>query len=473
MSTIRRVLGKRWPWLTMAGVVVAAYLATQVQIEFATTDPRPVGGAADIEALRDRSDVNVLFILIDTMRADHLSAWGYPRETSPWMDLVADGGVRFAHEMAQSSWTKCSMASLWTSLNPSRTGVTRFNDVLTAEAKLPAEILRDAGFRTAGLFRNGWVESYFGFDQGFEVYAKPVGRPPPASVRRDNPTLKEVGTDNDAVDGAIEFLRIYGDQRWFLYLHLMDLHEYLYDEDTALFGTSYEDVYDNAIRRVDVTLERLYVHLAETGQLEKTLVVITSDHGEAHNERGYEGHARFVYRETTHVPLIMSFPFRLEPGAVVERVTRNVDIWPTILDLLGLPAIEISDGRSQRAAILAAVRGEEPEEPEGAGFAHLDRTWGQRALEPAPTVAVVDGGFRYMRTPQRGGGQVTEELFDLTADPAELHDVGPQNPAVLERLRAMADAYLAQQPPWQSGAPSLEIDEMQLQQLRALGYQVP
>jgi arylsulfatase A-like enzyme len=472
MSTVRRILSQRWPWLTMAVLVVLAYAATVVEIRIAPDDPRPVGTVADIEALRSRDDVNVVFVLIDTLRADHLHAWGHRRETSPFLDRLAASGVRFAHHVSQSSWTKCSMASLWTGLYPARTGVTRFDHVVSDEARLPAEILRDAGFRTAGLFRNGWVESYFGFDQGFEVYAKPVGRPAPASVRRENPTLKEVGTDVDAVDGAVEFLRVYGRERFFLYLHLMDLHEYLYDEDSARFGTSYEDVYDNSILRVNFVLQRLHDALAEMGHLDDTLVVIASDHGEAFSERGYEGHARFVYRETTQVPLIMSFPFRLEPGIVVESVTRNIDIWPTILDLLGLPAMEDVDGVSQRPAILAAAQGREVPRPESTAYAHLDRTWGQRTMEPSPTVSVVDGRYRYVRTPQRGG-DTTEELFDLEEDVVELTDVSAEHPDVVARLRERVDGYLAGEPPWEGGAPSLEIDEMQLQQLRALGYKVP
>ena len=122
----------------------------------------------------DRKDLKVLFILIDTLRADRLSAWGYPRETSPMIDWLASGGVRFARQLSQSSWTKCSMASLWTSLYPQRSGVLRFDEVLSSEAKLPAEILREAGFRTVGLFRNGWVAPNFGFSQGFEVYHQPA-----------------------------------------------------------------------------------------------------------------------------------------------------------------------------------------------------------------------------------------------------------------------------------------------------------
>jgi arylsulfatase A-like enzyme len=319
------------------------------------------------------------------------------------------------------------------------------------------------------------VESYFGFDQGFEVYTKPVGRKPPETVRRENPTLSDVGTDLGAVKGAEEFLRIYGKQRWFLYLHLMDLHEYLYDEDSALFGTAYSDVYDNSILRVNLVLDGLYDILARGGYLENTLIVIGSDHGEAFSERGYEGHARYVYRETTHVPLILSLPFRLEPGIVIEQTTGNIDLWPTLLDLLGLPPMEGVDGHSQRPAILAAARGErfEPASPASRpAYAHLDRTWGRQDVDPAPTVSVIDGEYRYVRLPKRGGGY-DEELFDTSSDASELEDVHVERKEVVERLSALADRYLEGEPPWSEETPGLEIDEIQLQQLRALGYQVP
>ena len=471
MGRLNRLLGQRWPWFTAAALVVLSYSSTFVEVEWVAKDERPLGSAADIEALGERDDVNVLFILIDTLRADHLGAWGYERATSPVLDDLASLGVRFSRQIAQSSWTKCSMASLWTGLYPARVGVTRFEDVLSPEAKMPAEILADAGFRTVGLFRNGWVESYFGFGQGFEVYTKPVGRPAAASVRRENPTIKEMGTDVDAIDGAIEFLHIYGDERWFLYLHLMDLHEYLYDEDSALFGTDYEDVYDNSILRENLVLGKLFEYLMREGHLEDTIIVVASDHGEAFSERGYEGHARFVYKETTHVPLIMSFPFKLDPGVVVDIITRNVDIWPTVLDLLGLPAMENTDGKSQRPAILAAAR-KEPAADSETAYAHLDRTWGQRGIDPAHTVSVIEERFRYVRTPSPDGSY-QEELFDLGADPDQLVDVREDNPGIVEELRERADSYLAGEPPWTEATPDLEMDEIQLNQLRALGYQVP
>jgi arylsulfatase A-like enzyme len=120
--------------------------------------------------MAEREDLNVLFLVIDTLRADRLGMYGYSRDTSPKFDRWASTGVRFDRHLAQSSWTKASMASLWTSLYPMRTGVTRYDDVLAEEAVMAAERFSDAGFRTIGIYRNGWVAPTFGFDQGFDVY---------------------------------------------------------------------------------------------------------------------------------------------------------------------------------------------------------------------------------------------------------------------------------------------------------------
>ncbi|MEO2162424.1 MAG: sulfatase-like hydrolase/transferase, partial [bacterium] len=101
MDKLNRLLSQRWPWFTAAGFVVLAFLSTLVEVSWVATDQRPVGSAESIEALRNRDDVNVLFILVDTLRADHLGAWGYERDTSPVLDEMASRGVRFAHQVAQ------------------------------------------------------------------------------------------------------------------------------------------------------------------------------------------------------------------------------------------------------------------------------------------------------------------------------------------------------------------------------------
>jgi arylsulfatase A-like enzyme len=465
------LLRRRWPWLAAMALVIALFLSTFVRFG-GDADSRPLGAAEQIAALSSRKDVNLLFIVIDTLRADRLSGYGYARQTSPLLDMLALRGVRFANQLSQSSWTKCSMASMWTATLPARTRITRFDSVIPSEATMPAEILRNAGFRTTGLWRNGWVAPSFGFGQGFEVYDRPVSARPAPTLKRENPTVQEGGTDEDGVRAAIEFLRVQGDDRWFLYMHFMDVHEYTYDEDSAKFGTSYADVYDNAVLRVNLLLDQLLGSLAEMGYLDRTLIAVVSDHGEAFGEHGAEGHARNVYREATYVPFILSFPFRLEPGLVIESRTSNVDVWPTLLDLLGLPAIPDSDGHSRVPEILAAARGEAAPADARPAFAHLDQRWGQRDVEPAPTVAVVEDGLRYVESIMPRGTR--EELFDTKSDLRERRDLSQEQPEAAARLRELARGYLESQPaPWAARAGTLELNELELNQLRALGYAVP
>ncbi len=460
-----------WPWLAAAALLCGWFALRSDRHPEVITDPRPPGGVQDLLALSQRKDVNVLFILVDTLRASHLHVYGYPRPTSPLFDAIASQGILFARHLSQSSWTKSSMASLWTGLYPARSGVTRFDDRLASEAVHAAEIFRDAGFTTAGLWRNGWVEGYFGFDQGFEVYVRPTTRGAPAEIQRKNPTIHVGGTDLDLVEGAREFLRVHGRDRWFLYLHLMDVHEFVYDETTAVFGSGNADIYDNAILRTNQVLDLLFSVLYETGHLDDTLVVIGSDHGEAFGERGIEGHARNVYPETTEVPLMISLPFRLAPPAVVRQRTANVDLWPTVLDLLGLPPLEGVDGRSRVPEILAAARGEPAPADETIAIAHLDQTWGQRVETTAPNVSVSRGSLRYLLF--RSAGAIREQLFDARRDPREREERLADEPEAAKEMRTVAERYLQSEPPWGARAPTLDIDEIQLNQLRALGYAVP
>ncbi len=468
---------RRQPLTAFAAVAAVALLTAglvRLVIGASDPDPRPRGTLEDLLALRERSDLNVLFILVDTLRADRLGVYGYERDTSPNLDALAATGVRFAKQVSQSSWTKCSMASLWTGLYPARTRVLRAPDVVSPEAVMPAEIFQEAGFRTAGIWRNGWIDPNFGFSQGFEIYLSPRSQRRQANrlQRLANPNITLDGDDRDILFSAFEFLRAHRHERWFLYLHMMDVHQYLYSEDTALFGTSYSDSYDNSIRWVDSLLGRLFRGLEEFGLRENTLVVFSSDHGEAFGEHGGEGHARNVYGEVTQTPLILSFPFRLDPGIVVEARSENVDLWPTVLDILGLPALPDADGRSMLPEIVAAARGETPAEGEddGVAFAQIDQAWGRTQEVPRPMVAVNQGRWRLMF---RAGAPQRTELYDKSADPREQRNIVQQQPEVAERLKELAVGYLkSPPPPWGEDTPSVEIDEMQMNQLRALGYGV-
>jgi len=447
-----------------AGLLLLAGLLSII----ARDESLPRGTLEDVLAFSERDDTNVLFILVDTLRADHLSAYGYERDTSPNIAALAEGGIRFDQQVSQSSWTKCSMASLWTGLYPTRSGVLRAPHVLTEEAKLPAELYRDAGFRTAGIWRNGWIAGNFGFGQGFENYTQPRPSQRRRSQRPERPNLSLAGSDADIIRSAFAFLRAHGHERWFLYLHMMDVHQYAFSEEEAVFGTTYLDSYDNAILWVDGLIGRLLDVLVVRGLRDRTLVVFASDHGEAFGEHGSEGHARDVYGEVTETPFILSFPFRIEPGIVVATRSANVDLWPTVLELTGMPAMPETDGRSRVPEIVAAVRGAAVD-GDGLAFAQLDQTWGRDRREPAPLVAVNRGPWRLFYSAAR---PEQPELYDKERDPGERRNLAGERPQVTKELTKLALEHLDGQPPWDSETPSIEIDEMQINLLRALGYGV-
>jgi len=470
---VRRLRDSPIPYFVLAGLLFAVLLRTQFELR---SPPRPRGTVEDIAGLARRDDVNVVFVLIDMLRADRLHAYGYERETSPVMDSLAATGVRFSRVIAQSSWTKTSMASLWTATWPRRNGVLRYHHALPAAAQMPAEVLQQAGFRTAGLWRNGWVSPNFGFGQGFETYVKPVPSLTPERFQRNTPTRHTLqGSDEDLTRAAQEFLRTFGDERFFLYLHYMDVHQYTFDEPSAKFGLSYSDSYDNAIHWVDRNIGALVHALAEQELWRKTILVIASDHGEAFREHGVEGHARTLHRELTEVPWILVLPFALDPGVVVESTVGNVDVWPTLLALLGLPALDGVDGRNLVPLIEASAAGRPLDAPAPV-FAQLDRHWGRPTLVPSPFVASVVGPYRFIDAIREAGTQpaadLVPELFDRRTDPVEHRNLlasgaGDPPPEVQQAL----DAYLAhREPPWGEAAAEVKLEEMELNQLRALGY---
>lgn len=431
---------------------------------------RSTGTVDDILALTQRDDLNVLFILVDTLRADRLGTYGYERDTTPFLDSLTDKGIRFESHLSQSSWTKCSMASMWTGLYPNRTGVRRAQHALPDGALLPAEILQESGFRTAGIFRNGWVAANFGFDQGFEVYMTPVAHVKAQETYAAHPG-SVAGSDDDVIRSASEFLRVHSNDRWFLYLHLLDVHQYASDEASAVFGTRYSDIYDNAIRWTDGLIERVVSDLDRLGMRDRTLIVFTSDHGEAFGEHGAEGHARDVYGEVTQTPFMIFFPFDLESGLVVDAKSENVDIWPTLLDLLGLSELEDPDGRSLVPAIEAAARGEAiPVDENERAFAQIDHAWGVIEEEEQRTlVSLTEDQWRLFYDETRPGYL---ELFNKRKDPREQRNVAAVNPKITKGMEATVADYLSRaEAPW-GESPLIEIDEMQMRQLRAIGYGV-
>lgn len=462
---LRRLLDSPWLYFSAAGLLVVIGLLSQVEVRLPA---RSEGSVSDIAKLRERDDLNVIFVVIDTLRADHLSSYGYPRKTSAFMDSLAERGVRFERVEAQSTWTKTSMASLWTGFWPSQTGVLRWDQSLPDAALMPAEVFQKAGFRTAGIYRNGWLAPKFGFGQGFETYLKPTTAATPAKFQKHNPSADPLqGSDADATFGAFEFLRGNGKQRFFLYLHLMDVHQYAYDANTPIFGTSYMDAYDSAIAWVDHNLGILAMGLEKEGLLDKTILVIASDHGEAFDEHGVEGHAQDLHGEVTQTPLLISFPFALKEPLVIPDQVRNVDIMPTLLDILGLPPLPDASGRSLVPMMERVARGEPPTEPPWPAYSELDRTWGQMEKAPSLIVSLRQGDWKLIHWVD---GSKPELLYDKKTDPGEQRNLAPDGKGPLAGFEQEISRYLALAPaPF--GAPTqVEVDSAQLEQLRALGY---
>jgi arylsulfatase A-like enzyme len=430
------------------------------------SDPRPVGSLDDLARLKDRDDINVLFILIDTLRADRLGSYGYERDTSPTLDRLAETGIRFKNHVSQCSWTKSSMASIWTGLYPSHTGVHRYSHAIPEEARMPAEVFRDAGFRTEGIWRNGWVAPNFGFSQGFDTYVRPISVGLAPKIRHAHPGATLSGSDVDATRAAIEFLRtVRENERWFLYLHFMDVHQYVSDLESARFGTDYSDLYDNAIHWTDRNIELLLDDLRSRELLDKTIIVVASDHGEAFREHESEGHARNLYGEVIDTPFIISLPFKLEAPLVVESPSGNVDVWPTIFELLDLPGFEAADGESLVPAIESARKGmvSNPSRPI---FSDLNTGWGNPKAPSKRIVTLTRGSVRSHDLKEMGF-----EVYDLEADPTEQVDLAEANPDLTDDLRSEIDAYLADdERPW--NPQDVELDDLMLNQLRALGYEI-
>lgn len=297
---------------------------------------------------------NVLLVSIDSLRADHLGCYGYPRNTSPNLDRLAAAGYRFENAVSQASWTLPSHASLLTSRHPSSHGVDRSRRKLGSRTETLAMWLKAMGFYTGAVVSGPFMKRLYGFDRGFHEYDDEL-----AGV--DNP--HSVVTSDRIHEKVKDFLDRHGNRPFFLFLHYWDVHydynppapydrlfdpDYEGDLDASDFehnraihaGMSPRDLehlvalYDGEIRFVDDHIGMLVKELQKRKLYKETLVVITSDHGDEFFEHGEKGHAHSLYQELVHVPLIVRSP-KKPGGKSVPHPAALVDIAPTVLELLG------------------------------------------------------------------------------------------------------------------------------------------
>lgn len=407
------------------------------------------------------SDANVVVVLIDTMRADHLPFYGYARNTAPFMATLAARGAVFENAFSASTWTAPAAASLFTGLYPPQHGVVtgliatrrlQKKDPTVQINRLPeglttlGEVLKQAGYRTFGVSNNANIRGELGFAQGFDRFRYFH------SAQAGAPDVNEV-----VKEWAPELAR---GGKYFLYLHYMDAHA-PYDERPPWVepGRTRKErkiaAYDSEIRYVDE-------HLAELDRLlgwqQNTLLVLLADHGEEFREHGREWHGNSLYAEVLRIPLVFFCPTRIRPGRVPDNVSI-VDVLPTLRAFVGLPADPASAGLS----LLGRIEGQAL--PQRALYAHLYRQaglWGQ--ADELRLRAVIQDNWKLVAS------AAGDQLFDMRADPEEavnrLADARPMADLLRQRLEELERQMAGRQ----GESVSLPLDAETQKKLRALGY---
>ncbi len=428
-----------------------------------------------LAALRDTRPVhpNILFVTIDTLRADHCSSYGYGRLTTPNLDRLAREGVRFSRVYAPMPTTLPSHAAMFTGRRPSSLSVLRNGARLGDEARTLAEALRSFGYDTAAVVSSFPVHHRFGLAQGFAFYDDDFAdgesrgqrtweglEAPQEFSRRADATRERALAwlgQRGHVDGT-------STRPFFLWVHFFDPH-HPYDppQEHALFasGATTEKArllarYDGEVHFADHELGRLLEALRS--RLDNTLVIATGDHGEGLGDHGYLRHGLFLYDEAVRVPLVVHWPRKIPASRTVDETVELLDLAPTVLGLLGLPGAS-SEGRDL-APFLLRRRALGAERPVFLDRRAFDTTTVDGIEVRGPKRAVVYGGFKYIEAPD----ERTRELYDLLADPAELENLVERRPAEARTLGALLR---------ESGAPIGARNRLPAdvaERLRALGY---
>jgi len=389
---------------------------------------------------------NVLLITLDTTRADRLGCYGYAKAQTPALDALAASGARFEHAYAQVPLTLASHATLLTGKYPATTGL-RIN----ADAKLPqgvrtlAESFQERGYRTGAFVSAFVLDSTFGLDRGFEVYDDNL-------VRAGASRHFEVDRSGDAVtDAALAWLDGAKAERFFAWVHLYDPHAPY--RPPPEYRARFADPYDGEIAFADSQVRRLLDWLDGAGLRENTLVIVAGDHGESFLEHGEPEHGLFVYDTTIRVPLILSWPGNVRAGAVSTANVQLLDVYSTVLELVGAPADRSAAGSS----FAAGLRGETL--PERTVFG--ESTYPQHGYGWAPLRYLVRGDLKYIDAPR-------PELYDRRADPGETDNRLDQLPNDAATLRA---SLLELTERIEATAPEpAELDAEAQAKLRSLGY---
>jgi arylsulfatase len=434
------------------------------------------------ELRRSLADVSVLLIVLDAARARSVGAYGYGRRTTPEVDRIAAEGVLFEKAYTPAVYTLGAMSSLWTSQYPDRHHAeVSYADRLPADRLTLAEALTERGVHSAGFIANPMAGKAFGFERGFAEFDQVYERFPE-------------GSRGEAFRRVLpEWLRRNASRPFFAYVHFREPH-FPYDPgppfDTQ-FGpdaplgreerrdkTWYTDVnqgrveaapeeidhlvrlYDGNLAYADREVGALRRSLEEAGLWDRTVVIVTADHGEQLYEHGYISHSAQVYEESTHIPLIVRFPRESGPrGLRVAAPVDLLDIAPTVLDVFGLAGSGRAAREFQGRSLLAVLAGAPGKD------AVVSRTVWER-----PVYGLREARYKYIHDTRTG----SELLFDLEQDPAESRPLQSTEPLRAAYHRQTLHDWMARlkRPVSEPAAPGGGggLDPETCRQLGALGY---
>ncbi len=440
---------------------------------------------------------NVVLVTIDTLRWDHTTPAGYLRDTTPTLARLASEAVVFDTAYTPTSTTGPAHATIFSGLLPSLHGLRRNGESLPPEVPVLADFLANKGWRTSAVVSSFVLNHRFGWRRGFATFDDRFD-PDHASVKTDIWTGFEVqgGVLDQRADAAtakaieaVDELAREDASPFFLWVHYFDPHS-PYDPppayEAAFQGSEQpagelaelERRYDAEILFTDAELGKLIDFLQAKGLLDSTLLIITSDHGEAFMEHGYLYHGIGLWEEFVRVPLVIRLPGGRTGDRRVQAPVGLIDLVPTVVDLLGLEWEHPVDGVSLRA-FLKNPESVDPAAPPRPLF--LERqtyptaatcrynlppwfTTGLDAPVETPALGVVYGGWKLLETPESG----LRELFDLAADPGERHNLAPRRPGMADQLAAMVEDKERARP--QAARPTQVLSDEDRERLRSLGY---
>lgn len=430
----------RW-WMALAAGLLAA----------ACGGSRPPGFTAAAAAR------HVVLITIDTLRADRLGCYGNTEVATPNIDRLAREGALMSHASSHVPLTRPSHVTIFTGLYPAQHNIRdNVSPALASDVPTLAEQFQTAGFETAGFVSSVVLSSQSGLSRGFQTYSQKFAD----EEENDARFLNTIQRRGDVATGeAVDWIARHRANRFFLWLHLYDPHD-PYEPPEPYAGRYADRPYDGEVAWSDDLVGRVDRALAGAGIRDNTLVVVTSDHGEGLGEHREAVHGYFVYETTLHVPLVARGP-GVKPGARIDATARLIDLFPTLLEGAGIsgPAGSVRPGRS----LLRAWRGESTlgDEPAFAESLTPLIHYGWSDLR-----SVRDGRWKYILAPK-------PELYDLSTDPQELHNLEGTDAARARAMRAGLETQLraeaAQSKPAQPAAVSPDL----LEKLGALGYVSP